>query len=153
LTVTGTQTDSQGPLQILVDIVTENLFGSFAENTNMLQVIFFAILFGVAMMLSPREKVATVKSFFDGANRVILAIVDIIMMYAPISVFGLLAGMNIDLDLVGTLGVYTLNVVLALALMIFLIYPMLLRIFSKISTVAFFKGMLPAQLLAFSTSS
>lgn len=153
LTVSSVDTETPGPLQILVDIVPENLFGSFTENTNMLQVIFFAILFGVAMMLSPREKVATVKSFFEGANRVILAIVDIIMMYAPIGVFGLLAGMNIDLDLVGTLGVYTLNVVLALALMIFLIYPLLLRLFSKISTVAFFKGMLPAQILAFSTSS
>jgi Na+/H+-dicarboxylate symporter len=143
----------QGPLQVLVDIVPENLFFSLSNNINMLQVIFFAILFGVAMILSPKEKVATVKSFFDGVNRIILSIVDIIMMYAPIGVFALLASMNIDLELIKTLGVYSLNVVLALGLMVFLIYPSLLRLFAKVNFFTFLKGILPAQILAFSTSS
>lgn len=149
-TVTG---ESQGPLQILVDIVPENLFGALSNNTNMLQVIFFAILFGVAMILSPREKVATVKSFFDGVNRIILAIVDIIMRYAPIGVFALLASMNIDFELIKTLGVYSLNVVLALAVMVVVVYPALLKIFAKVKFFTFLKGILPAQILAFSTSS
>ena len=153
LTVSSTAGESQGPLQTLVDIVPENLFTALSNNINMLQVIFFAILFGVAMILSPKEKVATVKRFFDGVNHVILSIVDIIMMYAPIGVFALLASMNIDLELIKTLGVYSLNVVLALAMMVFLIYPTLLRIFSKIKFSAFLKGILPAQILAFSTSS
>lgn len=153
LTVSSTAGESQGPLQTLVDIVPENLFTALSSNINMLQVIFFAILFGVAMILSPKEKVATVKRFFDGVNHVILSIVDIIMMYAPIGVFALLASMNIDLELIKTLGVYSLNVVLALAMMVFLIYPTLLRIFSKIKFSAFLKGILPAQILAFSTSS
>lgn len=149
-TVTG---ESQGPLQILVDIVPENLFAALSNNTNMLQVIFFAILFGVAMILSPREKVATVKSFFDGVNRIILAIVDIIMRYAPIGVFALLASMNIDFELIKTLGVYSLNVVLALAVMVVVVYPALLKIFAKVKFFTFLKGILPAQILAFSTSS
>ncbi len=153
LSVSRAAGQEQGPLQILVDIVPENLFGSFSENINMLQVIFFAILFGVAMILSPREKVATIKSFFEGANSVILRIVDIIMMYAPLGVFALLAGMRIDLELVKALGVYSFNVVLALLVMVFLIYPGILRIFTKVRFFAFLKGILPAQLLAFSTSS
>lgn len=143
----------QGPLQTLVDIVPENLFFSLSNNINMLQVIFFAILFGVAMILTPKEKVATVKSFFDGVNRIILAIVDIIMKYAPIGVFALLASMNIDLELIKALSVYSLNVVLALAAMAFMIYPSLLKIFTKVNFFTFFKGILPAQILAFSTSS
>lgn len=142
-----------GPLQILVDIVPENLFASLSNNINMLQVIFFAVLFGVAMILSPKEKVATVKSFFDGVNRIILAIVDIIMMYAPIGVFALLASMRIDIELIKTLGVYSLNVVLALAIMVFVVYFLLLKFFARIKFRPFFKAILPAQILAFSTSS
>ena len=149
----STGAEDAGPLQILVDIVPENLFASLSDNINMLQVIFFAILFGVAMILSPRDKVATVKSFFDGVNRVILAIVDIIMMYAPIGVFALLASMRIDIELIKTLGVYSLNVVLALAVMVFCVYFVLLKVFAKVKFIPFFKGILPAQLLAFSTSS
>jgi Na+/H+-dicarboxylate symporter len=153
LSVSNVAGKSQGPLQILVDIVPENLFSSFSNNTNMLQVIFFAILFGVAMILSPKEKVATVKSFFEGVNRVILAIVDIIMMYAPIGVFALLASMRIDFELIKTLGVYSLNVVVALGMMVFLIYASLLKIFTRVKFFTFLKGILPAQILAFSTSS
>lgn len=153
LSVSNVSGESQGPLQILVDIVPENLFAALSTNTGMLQIIFFAILFGVAMILTPREKVATVKSFFDGTNRIILAIVDIIMKYAPIGVFALLASMNIDLELIATLGVYSLNVVLALAAMVFLVYPLLMKLLAKVKFVPFLKGILPAQILAFSTSS
>ncbi len=143
----------ESPLQVVVDIVPENLFSSLSDNINMLQVIFFAILFGVAMILSPKEKVATVKSFFDGANAVILSIVDIIMKYAPVGVFALLAGMRIDLELVKALSMFSFNVVLALAAMAFAIYPTLLRIFTRVNFFTFLKGILPAQILAFSTSS
>jgi Na+/H+-dicarboxylate symporter len=153
LSVSNVAGTDQGPLQTLVDIVPENLFFSLSSNINMLQVIFFAVLFGVAMILTPKEKVATVKSFFDGVNRIILAIVDIIMKYAPVGVFALLASMNIDLELIKALSVYSLNVVLALAAMALLIYPALLKIFTKVNFFTFLKGILPAQILAFSTSS
>lgn len=153
LSVSNVSGESQGPLQIIVDIVPENLFAALSTNIGMLQIIFFAILFGVAMILTPKEKVATVKSFFDGTNRIILAIVDIIMRYAPIGVFALLASMNIDLELIATLGVYSLNVVLALAAMVFLVYPLLMKLLAKVKFIPFLKGILPAQILAFSTSS
>lgn len=153
LRVQNAEVRDDGPLSVLVDIVPENLFFSLSDNINMLQVIFFAILFGVAMILSPKEKIAPVKDFFHGANSVILSIVDIIMMYAPLGVFALLASMRIDLELVKTLGVFSFNVVLALAIMGAIIYPTILRIFAKVRFVPFMKGMLPAQLLAFSTSS
>ena len=151
--LTAQNTKQQGPLQILVDIVPDNLFYSFSDNTNMLQVIFFAILFGVAMILAPKEKVATVKSFFDGANTVILSIVDIIMKYAPIGVFALLASLKLDVELLKALSIYSGNVVLGLAVMIFVAYPTLLKLFTKMNYVRFIKGILPAQILGFSTSS
>ena len=143
----------ESPLQPLVDIVPDNIFGAVSNNTNMLQVIFFALLFGVAMILSNPEKIKTVKSFFDGANGVILKIVDIIMMFAPIGVFALLASLNIDLQLIKALSVYSLSVVLGLALMVFVTYPTILKLFTKLPFSKFLKGILPAQVLAFSTSS
>lgn len=146
-------TKDTGPLQPLVDVVPENFFGAAADNTNMLQVIFFAILFGVAMILANKEKIQPVKSFFDGANAVILSIVDIIMKYAPIGVFALLASLSIDLELMAALGTYSLNVILGLAIMVFLIYPSLLKIFTKMNYMKFVRGIIPAQILAFSTSS
>jgi Na+/H+-dicarboxylate symporter len=152
--ITAAHSDSdRSPLQPLVDIVPDNLFGAASDNTNMLQVIFFAILFGIAMILSNKEKIKGVKSFFDGANAVILRIVDIIMLYAPIGVFALLAGLNIDLELMSALGAYSINVIIALAIMVFLIYPLILRAFTRIHYARFLRGILPAQLLAFSTSS
>ena len=143
----------QGPLKPLVDMIPGNLFNAMSDNTNMLQVIVFAILFGVAMILSPKEKITTVKSFFDGANAVILSIVNIIMMYAPLGVFALLASLNIDFELIKALGAYSLNVVLALFLMTTLVYPSLLKLFTKRKVKDFFKAIFPAQILAFSTSS
>jgi proton glutamate symport protein len=142
-----------GPLQILVDIVPDNIFGAMSSNTNMLQIIFFAILFGIAMILSKPEKIAPVKSFVDGANEVILKIVDMIMRFAPVGVFALLASLNIDIPLMQALGVYSLNVVLGLAIMVFITYPLILKFFTKMPYKRFAKGIIPAQILAFSTSS
>src|SRR5690554_6447296 len=106
-----------GPLQALEDVVPENIFGAAAENSNMLQVIFFSIFFGVALILIPPDIAAPVKSFFDGFNEVILKMVDIIMMAAPIGVFALLAGLVSEApssELFVALGVYAFNVLLGL---------------------------------------
>jgi Na+/H+-dicarboxylate symporter len=105
------------------------------------------------MILAPKEKIKPVKDFFDGANEVILKIVDIIMKFAPLGVFALLASLNIDMGLMKALGVYSLNVVLGLVLMVLVIYPIYLRLFTKQKYFTFLKGILPAQILAFSTSS
>ena len=150
---TAHTTRDSGPLQVLVDIVPENLLGAATNNANMLQVIFFSILFGVAMIMATPEKVKPIKAFFGAGNAVILKVVDIIMRFAPVGVFALLASLNIDLQLMKALGVYGLNVVLGLAIMIFVIYPIILKLFTRMPYPRFMKGILPAQILAFSTSS
>lgn len=143
----------EGPLQPLVNIVPDNIFGSMTDNTNMLQVIFFSILFGVAMIMSNSGKVRIIKSFFDGANTIVLKIVDIIMKFAPFAVFALLASLNIDVELLKALTFYCFNVVGGLIAMVFIIYPLILTLFTKMPYMKFLKGILPAQILAFSTSS
>lgn len=147
----------EGPLQFLVDIVPNNFIQAAGNNRNMLQVIFFAILFGIAMVMLPKEKTSTVKSFFDGVNDIILQIVDLIMLAAPYGVFALITGLVVDFggsaELFKALGIYSITVVLGLLLMITLIYPLVLRLFTNINYFDFFKGIAPAQMLAFSTSS
>ena len=144
------------------DIVPDNLFNALSTNGKMLQVIFFAFLFGIAMVMTKSEYSAPVKDFFNGVNAIILNIVDIIMKYAPIGVMALIAGLIVDvtgddpkgaLSLFAALGVYGLTVVAGLAFMIFGFYPVIISAFTKIKYRDFFKAIFPAQLLAFSTSS
>ena len=146
-----------GPLQFVVDMVPSNFIQATGNNKNMLQVIFFAILFGIAMVMLPKEKTVVVKGFFDGVNDIILQIVDIIMLSAPYGVFALLGGLVVDFggsaELFQALGVYSLCVIVGLLLMIFLVYPLILKSFTEFKYFDFFKGIAPAQMLAFSTSS
>ena len=144
-----------GPLQALIDLVPQNIFEAATSNRNMLQVIFFAVFFGIGLILIPEEKAKTVKSFFDGFNEVILKMVDLIMLAAPYGVFALLAALIAEspsVDLFKALAWYALTVILGLALMI-VIYNILVFIFTKKRPSFFMKAISPAQLLAFSTSS
>lgn len=144
-----------GPLQALVDIVPDNIFGAATENKNMLQVIFFALIFGVGLILIPAEKSKPVKDFFDGFNEVILKIIDLIMLTAPYGVFALLAALVVEspsIDLFKALVWYAFTVVLGLLLMI-IFYNVIVWLIARKNPSTFLKGISPAQLLAFSTSS
>ena len=151
-----------GPLQMMIDVVPDNFFYSASNNGNMLQIIFFSILFGVGLVLSSPKKSAPVKKAFDGLNEIIIKIVEIIMEYAPIGVFALLAGLIVDLagddpnNLITTLKpllYYAITVLIGLAVMIFIFYPIIIYSFTGISFFNFLKAIFPAQMLAFSTSS
>ncbi len=149
------QQQEAGPLQALVDLVPENIIGAAGENQNMLQVIFFAIFFGVCLILIPEKQGAPVKKFFDGFNDVILKMIDIIMLAAPYGVFALLAALVVEspsADLFAALAMYALCVLLGLFLMI-CFYNLLVWIFTKRKPGFFMSGMSSVQLLAFSTSS
>lgn len=144
-----------GPLQALVDLVPSNIFKAASDNGNMLQVIFFAIFFGIGLILIPEKQAKPVKDFFDGFNEVILKLIDLIMLAAPYGVFALLAALVVEApsaDLFKALGWYALCVLLGLAIMIGF-YILVVYIFTKRSPSFFVKGISPAQLLAFSTSS
>ncbi len=147
----------QTPLHFIEDMVPENIVSAAGDNANMLQVIFFAILFAIALVLIPGERTKVVKDFFDGLNEVILKIVDIIMQFAPVGVFALMAALVVDYsgdaDIFSALGMYMVTVVVGLFLLIIGFYPILVRLFARIPGFRFLKGILPAQLVAFTTSS
>ena len=144
-----------GPLQALIDLVPSNIVSAASSNRNMLQVIFFAVFFGISLILIPEEKAKTVKGFFDGLNEVILKMVDLIMLAAPYGVFALMAALVVEApsaDLFAALGMYAVSVVFGLLLMV-VFYIVLVKVFTKKSPKFFLNGIAPAQLLAFSTSS
>ncbi|MFT6815468.1 MAG: Na+/H+-dicarboxylate symporter [Sphingobacteriales bacterium] len=157
------KTKEDGPLQFLVDIVPSNIFVSLNNNGLMLQVIFFAIFFGITLLMVPAAKAKPVIDFVDGANEVFLAMVDVVMKAAPFFVFALLAGVLSKMagndvgsvvEIFKGLGWYSLCVVAGLGIMIFIVYPLILMIFvKKITYKNFFAAIAPAQMLAFSTSS
>lgn len=144
-----------GPLQALEDLVPDNIFGAASDNSNMLQVIFFAIFFGIGLILIPDDKSQPVKDFFDGFNEVILKMIDIIMLAAPYGVLALMAALVVEApsaDLFYALLYYSGSVVLGLIIMIGF-YILLVWIFTKRTPSFFLNGISPAQLLAISTSS
>ena len=144
-----------GPLQALVDMVPSNIFLAASNNRNMLQVIFFALFFGIGMILLPGKKAKPVKKFFDSFNVIILKLIDLIMLAAPYGVFALLAALVVEapsLELFQALALYAITLLLGLAAMI-VVYIIIVRVFTKRKPNFFMRGIAPAQLLAFSTSS
>ncbi len=147
--------EESGPLQALEDIVPDNIFYAAGDNTRMLQVIFFAILFGVGLILIPKKSAKPVKKFFDGFNDVILKIIDLIMATAPYGVFALLAALVVEspsVDLFSALALYAVTVIMGLSCMLG-VYAAMVWLLTQKSPGFFFRGIAPAQLLAFSTSS
>lgn len=147
--------ESAGPLQALQDIIPENLFAAASDNTNMLQIIFFALFLGIAMIMIPEEKSAPVRNFFVSLNEIVLQMIQLVMKAAPLGVFALLAALVVEApsgDLFVALLAYALTVLLGLIIAL-IAYSIILKIFGKINPLDYFKAMMPAQLLAFSTSS
>ena len=149
-------------LQPLVDMVPSNIFSSASNNRNMLQVVFVAIIVGIALIQIPKNKGKPVLDFFEGINELVIKLVDNIMLIAPIGVFALIAdtitsvagdNLNNILELLSALGYYMLAVIIGLVLQMAITYTFVLKSFSKMNLKTFYQGIAPAQLLAFSTSS
>ncbi|SUZ89916.1 uncharacterized protein METZ01_LOCUS42770 [marine metagenome] len=153
---------NRGPLQPIVDMVPSNFFSSASSNRNMLQVVFVAIFVGIGLIQIPKDKGKPVLDFFEGLNDVVIKLVDLIMLMAPIGVFALIAqtinkiagdDLSQILELLGALGYYMIAVILGLIIHAGITYTGLLKFMSKMPLKTFYKGIAPAQLLAFSTSS
>ncbi len=158
----ASKNQNAGPLEFIVNMVPENIVLSLSNQQLMLQVIFFAIFFGITMALIPDEKVKGLSAFINGTNEVFLKMVDLVMKAAPFFVFALLAGIIAKMadtpaeviQIFKGLASYSVVLVAGLLFLIFAFYPLVLKIFVKtIGYRKFFKNMGPAQLMAFSTSS
>jgi Na+/H+-dicarboxylate symporter len=156
------RTKSSGPLQPLVDVVPTNIFRALAD-MSMLQIIFFAVFFGVVLVGLPKETSAPLTRAVEALNEVFVQMVWIVMKAMPLFVFALMAGQIVTAagsdpemfrQLLEYLLQYSLVVLLGLAFMVFLFYPSLVALLvRKLGYRKFMSGMRDAQITAFSTSS
>lgn len=151
------QTRNRGPLAFLEEIVPSNIVSATSDNSKMLQVIFFAVFFGLATLTLAPEKTQAVTALFDNLNDIILKMVDYIILFAPWGVTALMAGLvtdfNGDASIFGALAIYALTVVGALFILLLVFYPLLVHTFTHLHLKDFIKALYPVQLLAFTTSS
>jgi Na+/H+-dicarboxylate symporter len=152
----------RGPLQPLIDLVPENFLGAAADNRNMLNVVFVALLVGVALIIVPKSQAQPLLDFFESLNAVSIKIVEMVIAFAPLGVFALIAGTVTSVagddpseigGLLAALGLYCCTVILGMGIHILVTYSILLRVFTPLRPRHFFSGIVPAQLVAFSTSS
>jgi Na+/H+-dicarboxylate symporter len=136
------QIKERRPLQPIVDMVPSNFFSSASNNRNMLQVVFVAIIIGIALIQIPKNKARPVLDFMEGINDLVIKLVDNIMLMAPIGVFALIAdtitsiaGDNLSnvLELLSALGFYMLVVIIGLTIQMVFTYTAVLKIFSNMS--------------------
>jgi Na+/H+-dicarboxylate symporter len=150
----GTDREKPTITGILLNIIPTNPVKSF-EDGNMLQIIFLALLTGICLSLIPSPKTQLVINFFEGVNEVVILMVRIIMKLAPYGVFALISAVVADFGL-GILLIllkYSLVVIVGLILHVTIVYSSAIKIFSKQRIGTFFRGIRPAQLIAFSSAS
>ncbi len=152
----------RGPLQPLVDMVPDNVFSATANNRNMLQVVFFAIFAGIALLMVPEKQAKPILDLFSSLNDMIIKMVGIIMYLAPVGVFALLADvitavaqddLRQIIELISALGYYSIAVLLGLFLHMAITYTSLVKFFTPLKVRDFYRALIPVQLVAFSTSS
>lgn len=142
-----------GLTDVLVDIIPDNPAGSFVE-ANMLQIIFFAMFMGVVISLLDKKKMKPVIHFFEAINDIMVKIVEIVIKTAPYAVFALIAAVvgTFGADILMSLVRYVAVVVGGLSILAFS-YPAVVTLITKYPYFKFWKGIYPAQLIAFSTCS
>ena len=143
---------------VFLSMVPPNIVMAAAEG-QMLGLIFFSLLFGYFMTRIDRVSGDLLSRFWQGVADVMMAITDLIMKFAPLGVFGLVAktvaGIGPDQldELAVSLGTFTLSVLLALLVHLLVTLPLMLALVARVSPLAHFRAMMPALLTAFSTAS
>ena len=140
--------------ETLLNVVPTNPFEAVAKG-EMLQVVFFAVVLGVALTLIPSQSSAPIVRAAEALTEAVIKLVHLVMLLAPFAVFSLMAKVvaEMGLEVLGALAAYSLTVVAGLAVMILAVYPALIRLGAGMGLRRFYRAIAPAQLLAFSSSS
>ncbi len=143
---------------VFLSMVPPNIVLAAAEG-QMLGLIFFSLLFGFFMTRIDKAHGDLLSRFWEGVVDVMMGITDLIMKFAPLGVFGLVAKTVAGIgpeqldELVVSLGTFTLSVLLALFVHALITLPLLLVLVARVSPLAHYRAMMPALLTAFSTAS
>ena len=149
------KTSGTSPLDFFVRMVPDNIFSALGNNGQLLQVIFFTVLFSVSLLLIPEDDQKPVVRLIDSLNKVMLKIVDLVIAFSPYAVFALMATLIVEIKdpaIFKALLNYSLVLLLGMGILLIL-YPLLARAFTGMPIINFAKGILPAQLVALTTSS
>jgi DAACS family dicarboxylate/amino acid:cation (Na+ or H+) symporter len=148
------QSDTGFGVNTFVNIVPRNPIDAAAK-TDMLAVIFFALVFGVALTLIPKEKSEPVQKLLDGIGEAIIKIVGFAMQIAPVAVAALIFGTTalFGFSVVKSLLWYAFCVLAGLLILQFGVYALLVRFLVRLNPLAFFRKVTPVMVTAFSTSS
>jgi len=141
-------------VDFFLDIVPTNPINAMA-NGNMLQIVFFAVIFGVTLTFINRDKSKPVVDLFDGISQAMIKMVDFIMILAPFGVFALISSTIADFGfgIISTLFWYMFSVLIGLFLHTTIVYSIIVKVFGKMNPLFFFKGIRNVQAIGFSTSS
>ena len=137
----------------LLNMIPSNPIGSMA-NGEIIPIIIFAILIGLVLS-SLQEETPLLKDFFTQANKVMIKMTLWVMKLAPIGVFCLMASTFANLGISGLMPLFKfiISVIIAIAIQLFILYPILLFVFTKLSPIIFFKKFLSVMVFAFSSTS
>lgn len=138
----------------LTESIPKNIFNALA-NAEMLQIVFFAIFFGIALIFINNSKAKLITEFLDATSEVLIKMVDIVMKFAPIGVFALIASTISDfgISIISTLIWYIITVLSGLLIQTLMVYSLLLKFYAKYPVIEFFKKIRNVHTIAFSTSS
>ena len=145
-----------GLMQAVKTIVPKNVFNSVAgENPNMLHIMFFALIVGIAITLLPAPVSAPFVSVMESLFAITSKIIDIIMKFAPYAVACLIFNniAQFGIELLGSLALFVLTVLLGLGLHFFGVYSLSVWLLSKLNPIDFFRRVWTVIVTAFSTSS
>ncbi|MEM7572551.1 MAG: dicarboxylate/amino acid:cation symporter [Bacteroidota bacterium] len=151
----GAASGAEGPLSFFVRLVPQNIFAALSQNGSLLQVIFFTLFFSTCLLLISPEQQQPIKKLIDALNAVMMKMVDLIILISPYAVVALIAALFAETtngDLLLALLSYAGVLLLGMAILL-LLYPLLARLLTGMPISQFTSGILPAQLVALSTSS
>jgi DAACS family dicarboxylate/amino acid:cation (Na+ or H+) symporter len=138
----------------VIGIVPSNFITAMSEN-DILAVMFFALFFGIGLLLVQGPRTEALKSAIEGVFEVAMKLIGIVIQLAPIAIFCFMFNLAAQFgwDLIGRLAVYVGVVLLALAIQLLVVFPLLLAFLARKSPLTFFRETQEASVMAFSTAS
>ena len=151
--VASVDTQPRG-MDMVLSIVPSNVVQAASENGSILALMFFAVMFGVGMVLTPSKNTDTLKRGIEGVFEISMTLIGLVIRLAPYAVFCFMFNLAaiFGFDLLVRLGAYVGVVVLALALHMFGTYSLAVRMVGR-SPLKFFRDIQEAAVMAFSTAS
>ena len=152
--IVSSSREAPSGMAALVNIVPSNVIGAAADN-DILAVMFFALMFGIGMVLVRTPGSAALKAAIEGLFDVSMKLIGLVIRLAPLAVACFMFNLAVlfGWDLLGRLGAYVGVVVLALALHMIVVYSLAVRFLGGMSPIRFFKDSEEAMVMAFATAS